>query len=87
MPRPDDYETPRTPPATPPVVDPDVDPEATAALEREVEKRQGTKPGQRADPDEVDPELAASLRRRQELDGAGEEELDATTPTTLLPPD
>jgi hypothetical protein len=86
MPRPEGYETPRTPPATPPVIDPDAEPKSAEEMEADGE-REGEVQGHRSDPEQIDTELSETLKQRQARDGAGEEELDAMTPETLLPPD
>lgn len=86
MARPEGYDKPRTPPGTPPVIDPDAKPKSSEEMEADGEE-EGDVLGNRSDPDEIDTELSETLRKRQDRDGAGEEELDSMTPETLLPPD
>lgn len=86
MARPEGYDNPRTPRGTPPVIDPDARPKSPEEMEAEGEA-EGDVIGNRADPGATDTGLSDTLRKRQDRDGAGEEELDSMTPETLLPPD
>ena len=69
-----DYDKPETPEGTPPVIRPD------SAKDRQGTDREGTDR-------EAREKLEERQRKREDREGAGEEELDSMRPETLFPPD
>ena len=84
----DEYDRAKLPPATPVTIDPHADP--VPARELAMDSGDSEAEGDVvADPPrgEIDLEREAALSARSQMDGAGEETLDAAHPAPLLPPD
>ena len=84
-----DYDIAHTPPATPPTIDPDTKPLEARELagDRGDNEEDGSVLHDPGDSEIAKERRDANLAMRDKRDGAGEAELDAMKPTTLLPPD
>ncbi|NVD45400.1 hypothetical protein [Qipengyuania atrilutea] len=86
-----DYEKPNIPPATPPTIDPKADPVDARELAEEDGDSESAGTVEASEKDESEGAEARrkmkKIRDRDGMDGAGEAEMNATTPTELLPPD
>ena len=95
----DDYTKPHVPPATAPVVNDQADPGEARVSEPDGDSdNPGDHPTEQPVPDgdNYEPSAPAEIEtgktpdeivRREGLDGAGEQELDSQTPSTMPPPD
>ncbi len=82
-----DYDEPKIPPATPPAIDPHTDPAEARTLaddDGDSDCSGSAEPSERREANEA---LEKRQAKRMDSEGAGEQELDATTPATLSPPD